>query len=70
MSDPIAVQINLFPDDLGLIVVPFSHYDVQARVATEIARFIIPWHELAGVIERMERIERSKIDDDLGNGPF
>lgn len=62
MTDPVAVQINLFPGEFGLVVVPFSEYDAEARIAQEIGRFVIPWHELAGVIERMERTERFKLD--------
>lgn len=61
-SSPIAVQINLFPEERGIVVVPFSSYDAKERTAEEIGRFVIPWHELAGVIERMERTERFKLD--------
>lgn len=60
--NPIAVQINIFPEERGLVVVPFSKYDAEGRTAEEIGRFVIPWHELAGVIERMERTERFKLD--------
>lgn len=66
----VAVQINHFPDDNGLRVVPFSRYDLENRIATQIGSFVIPWHELHDVIDRMERIEKSKLDVDSGAEPF
>jgi hypothetical protein len=67
---PVAVQINLSPKENGLMVVPFSAYDVNAETATEVGRFVIPWHELHGIIDRMELIEKGKLDADIGAEPF
>jgi hypothetical protein len=52
------------------MVVPFSTYDVNAETATEVGRFVIPWHELHGIIDRMELIEKGKLDVDIGAEPF
>lgn len=51
------------------MVVPFSEYDDQARTATEIGRFVIPWHELHDILDRMELIEKHKLDVDSGAAP-
>lgn len=69
-SAPVAVQINLFPMEDGLMVVPFSSYDVNTETSTEVGRFVIPWHELHGIIDRMELIEKGKLDVDIGAEPF
>lgn len=69
-ENPIAVQINIFPNETGLLIVPFSQYDESKRACTEIGKFIIPWHELADFVDRMERIEKSKLDIDSGNVEF
>lgn len=70
MANTVAVHINIFDKDDGILIVPFSQYDEANRTCTEIGRFLIPWHELHDVIERLERIEKMKIDRDCGNGPF
>jgi hypothetical protein len=70
ISVPVAVQINLFPHKDGLMVVPFSEYDVEARTSKEVGRFVIPWHELHGIIDRMELLEKGKLDVDIGAEPF
>ena len=67
---PVAVQINLFPKENGLMVVPFSTYDVNTETATEVGRFVISWHELHGIIDRMELTEKWKLDVDIGAEPF
>lgn len=69
-SYPVAVQTNLFPKEDGLLVVPFSQYGDTEITCIEIGKFLIPWHELADLIERMERIEKSKLDIDSGNAEF
>lgn len=70
MNEPVAVQVNLFPVDQGILVVPFSEYDESNRTSKEIGRFVIPWHQLHDVIGRMERIEQAKLDVDTGNSTF
>lgn len=70
MTAPIAVQVNLINSDLGIEVVPFSEYDVDRRVATEIGRFIIPWHQVADIWDRMQSIEKSKVERDAGISEF
>lgn len=67
---PIAVQINLFPKDEGLMVVPFSAYDANTETSTKIGSFVIPWHELHNIIDRMESIEQGKLNVDIGAEPF
>lgn len=67
---PVAVQVNLFQVDDGILVVPFSHYDEVERTATEICRFVIPWHEWRGITDRIESIEQHKIDRDAGISPI
>lgn len=67
---PVAVQINLFQHKDGLMVVPFSAYGDNAQTSTEVGRFVIPWHELHDIIDRMERIEKGKLDVDIGAEPF
>lgn len=67
---PVAVQINLFSRKDGLEVVPFSAYDMEAETSTEVGRFVIPWHELHGIIDRMELLEKGKLDVDIGAEPF
>ena len=52
------------------MVVPFSTYDVNTETATEVGRFVIPWHELHGIIDRMELTEKWKLDVDIGAEPF
>jgi uncharacterized protein (UPF0335 family) len=37
---------------------------------TEVGRFVIPWRELHDIIDRMERIEKSKLEVDMGAQPF
>ncbi len=69
-STPAAVQINLFPKKEGLLVVPFSEYDVNAETSKEVGRFVIPWHELHDIIDRMENIEKWKLNVDIGAEPF
>jgi hypothetical protein len=67
---PEAVQINLFPLKEGLMLVPSSAYDDVAETSTEVGRFVIPWRELHDIIDRMERIEKSKLEVDMGAQPF
>lgn len=70
MVAKVAVHFNLFPDEGGLLVVPFCKYDEANLEAEEIGRFVIPWHELHDLIGRMERIERMKLDDDITGKTF
>lgn len=67
---PVAVQINLSPTDGGILVIPFSSYDMNERTCTEICRFVIPWHEWQGITERMASIEQGQIDLDAGVSDF
>lgn len=67
---PVAVQINLFPSDDGVIVVPFSHYDMESKTHTEIGRFVIPWHEWQHIADRMAQLEQGKIEFDSGISPI
>jgi len=69
-NSPIAVQINLHPTESGLLVRPFSVNDGEFKETAEIGEFVIPWHELPGLIERMEQLEKYKLDVDSGAEPF
>lgn len=62
----VADQINLFPTDAGLLLRAYSQSDGD----TEIASFVIPWHEVGSLIDRVESIETSHIDVLAGISPF
>ena len=40
------------------------------QVLTEIASFLIPWHQLGALVDRMERSEQSHVDVLAGISPF
>jgi hypothetical protein len=65
-TDTVAEQINMFPTDAGLRLRVYSQYDMNARSCTEIASFVIPWHQLGALVDRIESTEKHHIDDVLG----
>lgn len=65
-TSPIAEQINLFPTAAGLSMRVYSQYDIEARSCTEVASFVIPWHQLGALVDRIESTEKHHIDDVLG----
>lgn len=67
---PVADQISLFPQKDGLKVVAFSPYGDSEQTSTVVGRFVIPWHELHDIIDRMERLEKIKLDVGIGASPF
>lgn len=68
--DTVAEQINLFPTDAGLRLQVYSQYDMDTRSCTEIASFLIPWHQLGALVDRMERSDKSHVDVLAGISPF
>jgi uncharacterized protein YheU (UPF0270 family) len=50
------------------MIVPLSTYDTETAIM--IGRFVILWHELHGIIDRMELIEKGKLDVNIGAEPF
>lgn len=69
-TDTVAKQINLFPTDAGLCLRVYSQYDIDVRSCTEIASFVIPWHQLGDLVDRMERSEKSHVDVLAGISPY
>jgi hypothetical protein len=62
----VADQINLFPTDAGLVLRAYSLSDAD----TEITSFVIPWHEVGSLIDRMGHVETSHVDVLAGISPF
>lgn len=69
-DEPTAVQINMFPTDAGLSLHVYSEYDAENRTCKEIAKFVVPWHEVGALSDRMERSEAAHIEVVSGKKPF